>query len=253
MNFQKRGKKIAVVKSLVKGVKDKELYADFNPTDERLLKEYKCSENEYIQQVPMPNNESKRNILYICGASGSGKSYYATQYLKEYKKCFKNPIYFFSSIQNDFGKGITNLKKVKLDENFIKTEISMEDLKDSCLIYDDVDVIRNKFLRNKLDNIADKVMQVGRHYNVSLIYTNHLPYDGKNTKMILNECHSITFFPNTLGGKARKYLLENYLGLDNYEIKKMRKLPSRWITIIKGNPMVALYEKGAILLNQLED
>jgi len=253
MNFEKKGKKIALIKCKKKGSKDKELYVDFDPSNPDFFNNYECDRDCFIQQCPSPNNESKRNILYICGASGSGKSYYATQYLKEYRKCFKeNPIYFFSSVENDFGKGIKGLKKIKLNDDFIKCDLTMDDVKDSCLVYDDTDVIRNKLLRNKLDGIADKILQTGRHYNTSMIFTNHLAYNGKDTKMILNECHSITFFPNTLGGKARKYLLDNYLGMDSDDIKRLRKLPSRWITIIKGNPMVALYEKGAIVLNQLE-
>lgn len=251
MNTEKQGRLIAHIKE--KGKKDIPLYVDFDPTNDKLLKVFECNEKQHVQQVPSPTKESKRNILYICGASGSGKSYYATQYLKEYRKCFKdNPIYFFSAVDNDFGKGINGLKKIKLNEDFIKTDITMNDVKDTCLVYDDTDVIRNKILRGKLDGICDKTLQVGRHYNTSMIFTNHLAYNGKDTKMILNECHSITFFPSSLGGKARKYLLENYLGLDNEEIKKLRKLPSRWLTIIKGCPMVALYEKGAILLNQVD-
>lgn len=245
MNFEGKGKKIAIVKSKRKGVKDRDLYVDFNPSDKSLFNSYECEDDEYIQQVPMPTSESKRNILYICGASGSGKSYYATQYLKEYRKCFKdNPIYFFSSVENDFGKGIKGLKKIKLNDDFVKLDLTMDDVKDCMLIYDDTDCIRNKLLRNKLYGIADKVLQTGRHYNTSMIFTNHLPYDGNNTKMILNEAHTITF-PSLLGGKGRKYLLENYIGLDNDEIKKLRKLPSRMLTIVKGNPMVCLYERGA--------
>lgn len=250
MNFENKGRNIAVIKS---PKKEKKLFVDFDPDNPKFFNTYRCKDKESIQQVPVITKESKRNILYICGASGSGKSYYATQYLKEYRKYFpNNPIYFFSAVSGDFGKDIKGLRRVRLGEEFIKTELTLEDFKDSCLVYDDTDVIRDKALRNKLDSIADKVLQTGRHYNISMIFTNHLAYNGKETKMILSECHSITFFPSTLGGKARKYLLENYLGMDSEEIKKLRKLPSRWITIVKGAPLVALYEKGALVLNQLE-
>lgn len=257
MNFDGIGKAIAVIRS-AKGKskskpKDKTLSVTFDPNNPKLFKKYECSPGESIQQIPSVGSESKRNILYICGASGSGKSHYATQYLKEYNRVFKdNPIYFFSAVDNDFGKDLKNLRKIRLNDAFLNTAITMNDVKDCMLVYDDVDVIQDKRMRAKLDGIADRVLQTGRHYNTSMIFTNHLAYNGKETKMILNECHSITFFPNTLGGKARKYLLEQYLGLDNDDIKRLRKLPTRWITIVKGNPMIALYECGAMLMNQLD-
>ena len=51
----------------------------------------------YLQLIPNTNTE--RQILYIAEASGSGKTYFTGQYLKEYKIVFhKNPIYMFSTI-----------------------------------------------------------------------------------------------------------------------------------------------------------
>ena len=34
----------------------------------------------------MPNENTERQILYIAGASGSGKTYFTGQYLKAYKE-----------------------------------------------------------------------------------------------------------------------------------------------------------------------
>jgi hypothetical protein len=42
---------------------------------------------------------TERQCLYICGQSGSDKSYFTTNYVKEYKKMFpKRNIYVNSSI-----------------------------------------------------------------------------------------------------------------------------------------------------------
>ncbi len=47
--------------------------------------------------------------------------------------------------------------------------------------------------------------------------TNHLPTIGKDTRRILNEGHSVTFFPHSAGGKS-KYVLEEHVGLDKKHI-----------------------------------
>jgi hypothetical protein len=66
---------------------------------------------------------------------------------------------------------------------------------------------------------------------------------------ILNECHSITIFPLTLGGRALKYLLDNYMGLDKEEIKQIKKLKTRSVTFIKSYPKIVLGNKKIYVLN----
>ena len=48
-----------------------------------------------------------------------------------------------------------------------------------------------------------------------------------------------------------KYLLDSYFGLDKDQIKKIKKLNSRWVTIMKTYPMIVMYEKGAYILNDI--
>jgi hypothetical protein len=97
------------------------------------------------------------------------------------------------------------------------------------------------------------VLDTGRHTKTSVVYTSHLANAGLQTKHILSECHSITIFPKSLGGRAMKYLLDNYLGLDKQQIKKLKKIESRWVTIVKTYPMCILGEKNALILNNLDD
>ena len=51
---------------------------------------------------PIPNISKERDILYVVGASGSGKSYFVSQYGKNYKSFYpKNQIYVFSTVDDD--------------------------------------------------------------------------------------------------------------------------------------------------------
>ena len=101
----------------------------------------------------------------------------------------------------------------------------------------------------KINGILNSLLETGRHFNASVIYTSHLPCAGNDTKRILNEAHSITIFPNGLGGRSLKYLLDSYLGLDKEQIKRVKKTDSRWVTIVKSYPMVVLTEKEAYTLS----
>jgi hypothetical protein len=215
-------------------------------------KEIKCKNNEYIQHTPHKSNE--RQILYITGASGSGKSYYVNKYGNEYRKKFKNnPIYLFSSVQDDTSLKIPDLKRVKLDEGFLNAELTASDFKDSLVIFDDTDVINNKHILKKVNLILDTILQTGRHHGTSVIYTSHTACNGNQTKVILNEAHSVTIYPSGLGGRSIKYLLDQYFGLEKEQIRKIKRLPSRWTTIVKSYPMIVLYEKGAYILNTEDD
>jgi len=214
---------------------------------------YNCKDKESIQQIP--DKQKERQILYITGASGSGKSYYTYLYCEQYKKLYpKNPIYLISSINDDSSiDKIKGLKRFDLNPKFIETHIGVEDFKNSMVIFDDTDCITNKILRTKINGLLGLILETGRHFNTSCIYTSHVPSAGLDTKKILNESHSITIFPNALGGRALKNLLENYLGFDKEQRKKIRQIKSRWITITKTYPMAVLYEKGAYLVNNNEE
>jgi hypothetical protein len=251
MNFEKGAIIAKVLNSKLKGdvlhVTDKteELKDHFNT--------YNCKDKESIQQIP--DKQKERQILYITGASGSGKSYYTYLYCEQYRKMYpKNPIYLISSINDDSSiDKIKGLKRFILDDKFMTTPIGVEDFKNSMVIFDDTDCITNKILRNKINGILGLILETGRHFNTSCIYTSHVPSAGLDTKKILNESHSITLFPNALGGRALKNLLENYLGFDKEQRKKIRQIKSRWITITKTYPMTVLYEKGAYLVNNNEE
>lgn len=255
MNLEDVGTPIAIIKYEGDKKKDKKLSIDNDKQNvTNFIKELKLTKpKESIQHIP--NKKTERQILYITGASGSGKSYYTRKYCAEYSKLFpKNPIYLFSSITEDSSiDKVKNMKRIKLSNDLLTTDLQVNDFKDSMVIFDDTDCITNKVMRMKVNSILNMLLETGRHTNTSVIYTSHLATNGLDTKRILNEAHSITIFPHSLGGRTLKYLLENYFGLDRHQIKRIKTLPSRWVTIIKSFPMVVISEKDAFVLNLPDD
>ena len=97
-------------------------------------------------------------------------------------------------------------------------------------------------------NILNQILEIGRHFKIHCIVTNHLPTNGKDTRRILNEAHTVTYFPHSAGGKI-KYLLEEYVGLDRKQIAYMKRQRSRACTIFKNYPQCYLLQNEIGLLD----
>lgn len=257
MNVEGVGRNIAVIRD----IEDPEfaaipLYVEADRdrvqrylTDIQIPPQFKTQQMQHMPYKEL-NEKTYRQILYVTGASGSGKSYYTKMYIIQYQQLFpKNSVYIFSSLGEDRTlDSIKGLKRIKLDEKFYNTQFTIKDFADCLLVFDDTEVIKNPLLREKVTNILDLVLETGRHTSTFVIVTSHIATNGNRTKLILTEAHSVTIFPATIGGKTMKYLLDGYFGLDSEQIKHIRSLKSRWITIIKTYPMLVLYEKGAFVL-----
>lgn len=258
MNTENKGKLIVSIVNKRDPSKNRDIYCE---NDKKGIKDYideidLTDEDEEMQL--MPNKKTERSILYITGSSGSGKSYYTKEYIKNYHIAFpKNPVYLFSSLSDDPTlDSIKFLKRVELSPKFLNTDFTIEDFRNCLVVFDDTDCISNKYMKIKLQSIANIIMETGRHTKTSFIYTSHIANKGNDTKTILNETHSITIFPNTAGARTCKYLLEGLFGLDKHQIKKIKSLgttKSRWITIMKTYPLIVLHQKGAYTLrNSIE-
>jgi len=253
-NLEKVGKPIARItggkynNKVVSITDDKESDEVDKPLPEVRLPE---SDDGKFQQMINPENE--REILYITGPSGSGKSFYSKNYIKEWKKKHKDgDVYLFSSLQDDKSLDDIKPKRVKIDDRLISDPLRAEDFKDCLVIFDDIDVIDNKPIRKAVYHILNQVLEIGRHYNIFCIVTNHLPSKGDDTKRIINECHTITFFPKNVIKRNMKYFLENYAGIEKDDLKKIRETKSRWATIYNTYPQCVLTEKALFTLDEEE-
>lgn len=235
-SIKKDGKKDAVV-SLGEGSK-------FETLDLKLE-----GDNEKFQLIP--NDKKERSCHAIFGQAGSGKSFWCCEYIKEYIKVHpKRPVYLFTTITSDIGclKDIKKIKIVELNSEFASDDIPMEDLKQSLCLFDDIDNIRDKYLKKKLFQTLNDTLQVGRKFEIDVLITFHVANAGHDTKIILNECNSITFNYRVMGNRALKYLLDAYLGLDKKQIERIKKLDGRMITVMKTYPKLVLSDKELYIL-----
>ena len=120
------------------------------------------------------------------------------------------------------------------------------------VIFDDIDAIPNKKIREEVYNILNLILETSRHHRISCIVTNHLPTNAKDTRRILNECHQVVYFPHSASGRI-KYLLIDYIGLDKKNVTYFRKQNSRFCCIYKNYPMSYMLEREVGVLGSLDD
>ena len=126
----------------------------------------------------------ERAIIYIVGASGSGKSRWASNYCEKYKEKYSyRPQYLFSRLEKDEALDkLKYIKRVKLDK-MLESDIELEDLKDSLCIFDDIEAIENKAILAKINNLMHRILTMGRHTNTSIIFCKHIACDQKKHKI----------------------------------------------------------------------
>lgn len=223
------------------------LNTKLDEVDETDFKKLKIPNNSVFQLLP--DKTASRQIIYCTGASGSGKSTFTRKYVKEYKKLYKDrEVFLFSALKEDESLDEVKPKRFKIDESLVTNPLDIEDLKDSLVIMDDIDVINPKKVKEAVYHILNEILQIGRHFNITCIVTNHLPSDFQRTRIILNESHIVCYFPLSAGGKV-KYMLEQYLDLDPQQIKYFKKLNTRWCCIFRHFPQLYLCEREIGLLN----
>lgn len=162
----------------------------------------------------VPDTKKERDILYITGPSGSGKTTFTAGYLEQYKKKYpKNPIYIFSALKEDETLDkISGVKRIKIGANLISDPLEIDDLKDSCCVFDDIDVISDKKHREAVYKILNCILETGRHTKTSCINTNHLPTNKGETRRILNESHIVVYSPHAGWVRGVNYLLTSTRG-----------------------------------------
>lgn len=188
--------------------------------------------------------------LYVSGVSGSGKSTYVGKYLKHFKKMFPDDqINVFSSVDEDEALDVHDPVRVDLDEA-VDDPYLVQDFESSISVFDDTNTIRDKMVRDAVNAVQAELIEIGRHYQARVIVTSHILCNYKQTRQILNEATSVTFFPNSSGKYHINNFLRTHAGLDRDQIERVFLLPSRWVTIYRTFPSYIIWEKGVSLLSE---
>lgn len=226
----------------------------YNNQDESGMNEIILQDGYNFVLAPRPISEKERMTFFVAGESGAGKSYFIREMAKRYKVMFpNNNIYLISYLDRDETldayKDIIRLNC--FNDEFLNECLSYDleqEFKHSFVIFDDIDSITEKKVKQVIYNLLNKMLRIGRHFNISVAYLGHELYSSHELKNILNESMTITFFPRFLNYKKLRYLLEVYFGLSKAQIERIRKIKDRSITYIKGADKIIMSEHEMFIL-----
>jgi len=108
-----------------------------------------------------------------------------TALIEDYHKKFpKRNVYVFSSLTEcaTLDK-LKYLKRIKVKEDkFLNSELTAKDFAESLTIFDDCDVISNKPVKKKIFDVLNSILETGRHFKCSVVFTSHNANMGLDTK-----------------------------------------------------------------------
>jgi len=195
-------------------------------------------------------NPKVRQVYYVAGQSGSGKSYFARSVAQNYRRLYPDRgVYLISKLMED--ETLDNMaggKPARIDiDSLVSDYPKLEEFTDCLVIFDDWDTLEKEQFR-VVHKLIEDLCIMGRHTNTSMLILSHYLNNYKSTRLMLLEAHYLVLYPQSTSGKALKYVLENYGGLDKEQIARA-KAYGRWVMVKKGWPMYMLGAHNTEMLN----
>jgi hypothetical protein len=124
--------------------------------------------------LPSPNPK-KREVFYIAGASGSGKSYIAKGLGEYYQKLFpERSVYLISKLQEDSGtldKMKPRAKRIDI-QSLVDDYPDLDEFKNCMVIFDDYDTFTGA-AEKTVHKLIDDLATMGRHTNTTMLCLSH--------------------------------------------------------------------------------
>lgn len=206
-------------------------------------------DDSVFQPIPNPDNKC-RQVYYVAGQSGSGKSYFARGIAENYKKLYPDrEIYLISKLNDD-----ETLDKMKIGkpkrislQSLVDDPVDLEEFKDCLVIFDDWDTLDKPYF-NVVHKLIEDLAIMGRHTCTSMLILSHYLTNYSKTRLILGEAQYLVLYPLATSQKALKYVCEHYGGMDKEDITQLKKR-GRWVMIHKNFPSFVISAHEANLLH----
>lgn len=224
-----------------------------------------------------PNVGTENENIFVCGASGSGKTYVLRTYACNYKRLHPtNKIYMITQSKEEklpdsckvFTATMRDSKRTYaefLDLQYIDAYTYFKDKKDDeqvlditrdykeCLvIFDDFVYFagknknETKTMRDNINLMILQILNLGRKIGVSCLITSHLLYDRKYNELFQNiysEINKLCFSPDNINKRQLSYILKSYFSFNGLEIRRTFKFDDK-------THMITYNKKPAFLLSE---
>ena len=209
------------------------------------------SDKSIFHVVPTPN---EHQMITVFGQSGSGKSYWISQFCKEARKIEpKRPIYILSKVEEDaaFDTGFApKIIRVPLDEDILENPLQPSDFPTgSIIICDDYARISNDKIRKAVKLFVDVLIETCRHNKILAICVYHKCLSGTATAALHSEATMSVLFPRANLNESKKYL-KTYCSFNKEQLELVKEISkqSRFIAVTKTYPNIIMSEKEIRIL-----
>jgi hypothetical protein len=193
-----------------------------------------------FQPIPSPDPK-KRQVWYVAGQSGAGKSYFARGIAENYKKLYpEREVYLISKLNEDETLDrmkIGKPKRLSL-QSLVDDPPELEEFTDCLMIFDDFDTLEKPYFQ-VVHKLIEDLCIMGRHTNTSMLILSHYLTNYSKTRLILGEVNYLVLYPLATSQKAMSYVAQHYGGLDREHIAEFKRL-GRWVMISKNYPSYVL-------------
>jgi hypothetical protein len=202
-----------------------------------------------FQIVPSPDPK-KREVFYIAGASGSGKSYIAKGIAEMYHNLFPSrEVYLISKLGEDSTLDTMKPPPKRINiQTLIDDYPELEEFEDCCVIFDDYDTFTGP-AEKVVHKLIDDLATMGRHTNTTMLCLSHYLTNYKKTRLLLNEATHIIVYPMATSFHALCYLLKTHIGMSKDDCRDLKKM-GRWVCLYKHYPQWLVSLHHARVLNQ---
>jgi hypothetical protein len=206
-------------------------------------------DDSQFQIVPSPDPK-KREVFYIAGASGSGKSYIAKGIAELYRKLHPSrQVYLISKLEEDSTLDTMSPPPKRISiQSLIDDFPDLEEFQDCCVIFDDYDTFTGD-AEKVVHKLIDDLATMGRHTNTTMLCLSHYLTNYKKTRLLLNEATHIVVYPMATSFHALSYLMKTHIGMSRDDCRDLKKM-GRWVCVYKHYPQWLCSLHHARILNQ---
>lgn len=216
--------------------KESEAVEKIDLTDDNL----KCFRLTIVPEIIRGKDD--RDVIYISGSGGSGKSYLVDQINLLYQKLNNGKTYFFTANDPQKDTSLTHEKYhfVNLEkffdqfgadgilDHFSKTSGLYDN---SMLIFDDIGAVKDKRKKKILWDFIDIVLENKRKNNIYICVISHVPTNYTQTQLIIRETKKYVVYPRNLQVKSDRFL-KTYLGLSSKQLNEITDIDnSKWCCV----------------------
>ena len=177
-------------------VRKGKIHKFINKTPKSTAHNLSIHDENYIIEPYIPL-KTERVICFLSGEAGSGKTLMTSILIKQFlenKKSIKAYYICNTNYRDDIN--LKDLKLVQIDtgDGFNIDEFKIEDFSGSLFVIDDTDFHKD---HKKIMKIMNIIVECGRKFNVSLIYSSHI-HSKLSESPIYKEVSMYITFPNAM-------------------------------------------------------